>query len=130
MRRIVIPVDNSADARRAVGSPLIDAPAEVMETAQLLVSELATNALVPGSGCAALAAELRAQCLHVEVLDSGPTVDLVSLEVEASRSHGRGLAIVDALASSWGVEPRFVGVSIQVFTPAPAALRRAVGPRR
>jgi anti-sigma regulatory factor (Ser/Thr protein kinase) len=83
-----------------------------METAQLLVSELATNALVHGSGCAALAAELRAQCLHVEVLDSGPTVDWVSLEVEASRSHGRGLAIVDALASSWGVEPRFVGKAV------------------
>jgi len=106
MRRITVPAANPAQARQVIGSALNGASAQVVETAQLLVSELASNAIVHGSGCAALVVEVDAHSLHVEVLDSDPTVDLEPLQVEKSRPYGRGLAIVDALASSWGVETR------------------------
>jgi hypothetical protein len=34
------------------------------------------------------------------------------LNVEPSAEHGQGLAIVNALASSWGVESRLVGKAV------------------
>ena len=78
----------------------------------LLVSELASNAIVHGSGDAALVVEVHPHCLHVEVLDSDSTVDFEPLEFERTSPHGRGLAIVNALASSWGVEPRLAGKAV------------------
>jgi hypothetical protein len=36
----------------------------------------------------------------------------VPLRLDLSRDHGRGLAIVDALASAWGVEPRLLGKAV------------------
>jgi anti-sigma regulatory factor (Ser/Thr protein kinase) len=78
----------------------------------LLTSELVTNAIVHGSGDATLVVEVARDHLHVEVLDSAPMRNLQPLQVEPSSEHGRGLAIVDALASSWGVEPRYVGKAV------------------
>jgi hypothetical protein len=44
-------------------------------------------------------AEMENGHLHVEVLDSEPTVALAPLPLDLTRARGRGLAIVDALAS-------------------------------
>jgi anti-sigma regulatory factor (Ser/Thr protein kinase) len=82
------------------------------EIAQLLVSELVTNALIHGNGDVMLIAEIEDDHLHVEVLDSEPTVTLAPLPLDTTREHGRGLAIVDALASAWGVEARLVGKAV------------------
>ena len=82
---------NPADARQGVRSTLAGVDPEVVETAALLVSE---------------------GHVHVEVADSEPTLDLRPLRVEPTSEHGRGLATVDALASSWGVEPRLAGKAV------------------
>ena len=77
---------------------------EMLEAATLIVSELVTNAIVH----AATPAELRAQwsngVLRLEVMDnaegSPPDPRIAAPEDE----NGRGLLLVDALSSAWGVE--------------------------
>jgi anti-sigma regulatory factor (Ser/Thr protein kinase) len=110
--RFVGPAEDPAQARQAVRSVLGQVDSEVRETVELLVSELVTNTIVHGSGDAALLVEVGQGCVHVEVADSDPTLDLEPLRVEPTSEHGRGLAIVDALASSWGIEPRLVGKAV------------------
>ena len=101
-----------ADARGGVRSTLAGVDPEVVEIAALLVSELVTNAIVHGSGEASLVVEVGDGHVHIEVADSEPTLDLRPLRVEPTSEHGRGLATVDALASSWGVEPRLAGKAV------------------
>lgn len=96
-------VEDSAYARRVVHSTFEGISPRVIATAQLLASELVANAIVHGSGNPALALDLRDDCIHIEVHDADPISDLQPLTVSHSSPRGRGLAIVDALASSWGV---------------------------
>ena len=110
--RIALPIENSGEARHMVRSTLGGASAETVEIAELLVSELVSNALVHGLGDATLIAEITKTHLHVEVLDSESTVTLTPLPRDATREGGRGLAIVDELATAWGVEPRLVGKAV------------------
>lgn len=93
-------------ARQFVVSALAeDSP--IREVARLLVSEVATNALRhTASGTAEggfrVSYELRDDRLRVEVYDAG------SLTTPQRRAHdleapgGRGLELLDALASRWG----------------------------
>jgi len=85
---------------------------KVIGTVELLTSELVNNAIVHGSGVAALVLEVDHGCVHVEVHDTDPTVRLVPLPFEPFSVRGRGLAIVNALASSWGVDPRSDGKAV------------------
>lgn len=110
--RLATPVEHPSEARRLVRSRLIGASAETLEIAQTLVSELVSNALCHGHGDAMLIAEIENGRLHVEVLDSEGTVILTPLPLDTAREGGRGLAIVDALASAWGVEKRIVGKAV------------------
>lgn len=82
---------------------------DVIETAELLTSELVTNAMVHGSGEATVAVEVDEGLVRVEVFDRDASLDLSPLDVDPSSVHGRGLAIVNALASTWGIEPRHDG---------------------
>ncbi|TXS04827.1 ATP-binding protein [Streptomyces sp. col6] len=81
----------------------------------LLVSELATNALIHGS--------LRGRLFRVDLILTGGAIRIeVSdprgerlpgvREAEPDECYGRGLVIVDALADRWGVEPRTVGKTV------------------
>jgi anti-sigma regulatory factor (Ser/Thr protein kinase) len=73
------------------------------DTAQLLVTELVANALVHGRGDIGLVVRRTAEVLRVEVTDGDPArpriVDPAPSPLDES---GRGLYIVDQLASSWG----------------------------
>lgn len=78
------------------------------EAAVLLVSELVTNAVVHAYSAPDLTVRLRREVLWVGVADIGAGAP-------AQRPHqldalsGRGLRLVDQIASSWGVQPRPVG---------------------
>jgi len=48
----------------------------------------------------------------LEVHDAEPTLDIHPLRGEPSRTKGRRLAIVDALATKLGVEPRWDGKAV------------------
>ena len=110
--RLAIPVEHPSEARRLVRSRLIGASAETIEIAQTLVSELVSNALRHGLGGAMLIAEIENDHLHVEVLDGESTLTLAALPPDSSREGGRGLAIIDALASAWGVKSRPIGKAV------------------
>jgi anti-anti-sigma factor len=79
---------------------------ELVDRAVLVASELVTNAVVHSKGPVRLRLELHKERLHLAVYDPSPrllalAVDPGDLEAEG----GRGLLIVDQLASSWGVHP-------------------------
>lgn len=77
---------------------------EVCQTAALLVSELVTNAVVHGRSRATLTAERPPGLLRLAVEDSNPTLPAVGDAPPLDRESGRGLQIVAALATRWGIE--------------------------
>lgn len=81
-----------------------------VEAAALLVSELVTNAIVHGDGPIQLSVD-RTQhhaVLRVEVVDHGAGMPAAQV-VPADALSGRGLAIVDAVADRWGIQPTSTG---------------------
>lgn len=92
-----------AAARRFVTRALLDAPVEVLAVVQMMVSELATNAVEHVGASFDLCIRPTRRAIRVEVTDrGGGTPQLRAVGPEALR--GRGLQIVDMLATSWGVE--------------------------
>ncbi|MFJ3788051.1 ATP-binding protein [Kitasatospora sp. NPDC090091] len=73
------------------------------DPACLILSELVTNALVHGVGAPAVVVELRGGRLHIAVSDASPA-PVARPAPDVSRTSGRGLDLVDALADEWGVE--------------------------
>jgi anti-sigma regulatory factor (Ser/Thr protein kinase) len=99
--RFPMHIDSISRARHFVRSVLPELPDETVRTAELLTSELATNAIVHGH-----------TAFDIEVTTSGPTVRVavtdqceqlpVLLSPDPSDVHGRGLLILERLASRWG----------------------------
>ncbi|MFB7942667.1 ATP-binding protein [Streptomyces sp. NPDC004779] len=79
------------------------------DVAELLTSELVTNALVHTAYGAVVSATLDPVQLRVEVRDfeRGLTGPLVPPADDGT--HGRGLFLVRELADSWGIEERGTG---------------------
>jgi anti-sigma regulatory factor (Ser/Thr protein kinase) len=81
------------------------------ETAELCTSELATNAVLHAHSPVLLIAARTADGVRIEVQDEAPgAVRAGSLENAGER--GRGLALVNALASCWGVDQHDGGKSV------------------
>jgi len=72
------------------------------ESAMLIVSELATNALLHGAGVIILAVSRHGDRLRIEVSDEGHPATIGIMPPEARDVGGRGLFIVDQLAGGWG----------------------------
>lgn len=70
----------------------------------MLISELATNAVLHGARPIAVTVETSADSLRVEVMDAAPSMP-IELDAGPGVERGRGLAIVAALAHDWGAEP-------------------------
>ena len=77
---------------------------DLAESVTLLVSEVVTNAVVHASSDVEVLIRLTSDAAVVEVTD---TSDVAPLPREAAddATSGRGMALVDALARSWGVRP-------------------------
>lgn len=71
------------------------------DTVALLVSEVATNALIHGSGEVRVRVLADGPVVRVEVTDGSPAVP-VQREAGQYAEGGRGIALVDALAADWG----------------------------
>lgn len=83
--------------------------ADTADVAELLVTELVTNALVHTDQGAEVSVRLAATRLRVEVRDHNarrPTPYVTSAD---DGTHGRGLVLVQALADTWGVDPLALG---------------------
>ncbi|MEV5342236.1 ATP-binding protein [Streptomyces sp. NPDC052676] len=110
------------EARRALrellrqwGSPGCSAVAE------LLTSELVTNALVHTDDDAVLTATIGPHGLRVEVRDFVARRPRVRVPDADDGTHGRGLVLVESLAAAWGVRPHAVGKAVWFELDADAA---------
>ncbi|WSQ55222.1 ATP-binding protein [Streptomyces sp. NBC_01218] len=83
--------------------------AESVETAQLLLSELLTNALIHTRNGAAVTATVAGARVRVEVKDFAPGSPRPYVPNAEDGTHGRGLILVRSLANAWGVETQALG---------------------
>lgn len=79
--------------------------ADLSDDAQLIVSELVTNVLrhAPGPESYELDFVRRANGVQVGLAD-GSSVRPVVAELDHTRTTGRGMRVVEHLASTWGVD--------------------------
>ena len=75
--------------------------AELAPTATLLTSEIVTNAVVHVGGPVAVRVKCRPALLRVEVADTSE-LPPVPAEAITTSTGGRGLHLVEALATRWG----------------------------
>ncbi|MBE7188013.1 SpoIIE family protein phosphatase [Jatrophihabitans endophyticus] len=107
VRELPFSVDAAALARHVVVEHTAGLDTTVRENAELLVSELATNALRYGAPPVLLDVRIVGRGIAVTVTDSGPDRPvLADGRPDPTRPSGRGMLIVAALADDWGVTPR------------------------
>ncbi|MFI2345680.1 ATP-binding protein [Streptomyces sp. NPDC019443] len=83
---------------------------DTAEVAELLASELVTNALVHTDHGAVVTATVAASTLRVEVRDFMAGLPVPDVPAAAHLgTHGRGLVLVQSLADAWGVRTHGVG---------------------
>lgn len=81
---------------------------ETMDTVELMVSELATNCIRHTNSDFEIAIELGPGTVRVTASDDG-SGEPVMQQASPADASGRGLAIVNMLSSSWGIEHRASG---------------------
>ena len=94
---------SAAEARRFVARALRPVDPAVREVGVLLASELVTNALLYAQGRITVRVTARDRVWRVGVYDGSPVV-VAPRRVGLEATSGRGLALVEQLASAWGVE--------------------------
>jgi anti-sigma regulatory factor (Ser/Thr protein kinase) len=92
---------------------------EDLDTGELVVSELVTNAVVHGAGQIRLTVDLDEDRLRVEVTDEGSGFEHAVRGIPFHEVRGRGLAIVDAAASRWGIHEGTTHVWAEVERAGP-----------
>lgn len=90
-------------ARHFVRAALEGTDAELRASAELAVSELATNALLHTDGDLSVAVHCHEEGVRVEVGDSSGALPRLRRPAPDDPS-GRGMLIVEAVADEWGVE--------------------------
>lgn len=99
-------------------------PRDVTETLRLIVSELATNSVTHTCSPQITVTVMRtAREAAVSVADHGPSCRLGPQSAALDADHGRGLAIVAALASRWEQHQRGGGNTVRagIDLPPPGA---------
>lgn len=81
------------------------------DTVALLVSEVATNALVHGTGEVKVRIVPGPPGVRVEVLDGSPALPALRTAT-ALDEGGRGIALVEALSTAWGSEATADGKTV------------------
>jgi anti-sigma regulatory factor (Ser/Thr protein kinase) len=91
-------------ARSILGVALEGFPSDTTELAQLLVSELVTNAVLHAESGVVLRVRIAGKRIEIAVEDSShshPNPKTPSGDMPG----GRGLQLIDSLATSWGWDP-------------------------
>lgn len=91
--------------------------------AEVVISELVTNAVVHASTAVEVRLVLVDGMLRIEVADHGGGLPDVRAPSPGD-AHGRGLVLVNGLSSAWGVEPLADGKCVwaELSVPEPVAL--------
>jgi anti-sigma regulatory factor (Ser/Thr protein kinase) len=117
-----------AAARRIVRKAVLEAGMEhVLDEALLLTTELVTNALIHGGTEVELEVAVEGKTLRVQVSDRGDGRVLIPDIPSEEREGGRGIHLVDALASAWGTRHSAQGKTVWFelgTTEAPTAAPR------
>ncbi len=95
-------------ARHRVASFCGGLPEDLRTIAQLLTSELVTNAVEHSAEAVNVHLTLARSGLRVEVTDRSSSLPRRKESTERDE-RGRGLMIVESLASTWGVQPNSNG---------------------
>jgi PAS domain S-box-containing protein len=103
-RRFPPDPESVREARRFVFEVLLGVDPDVLDTAQLLVSELVTNAVLHAQTVVEVRLWADAARLHVRVTDRAPASSLLPRPVDPEASTGRGLQLVELLAARYGVD--------------------------
>ncbi|WP_432840937.1 ATP-binding protein [Dactylosporangium sp. CA-092794] len=120
-----------AAARRAVTGVLLswglDDPAW-LDAAEVVVSELVTNACLHGGGAIELSVRWHDPAVTVSVVDGA---SVVPHGPGPNGTGGAGMTIIEALTTRWGVEDHQGGKRMWVeLPPAPAGPRPSAGTAR
>ncbi|MFJ8464592.1 ATP-binding protein [Streptomyces swartbergensis] len=91
------------------------------DVAELLTSELVTNAIVHTDHDAVLTATVGPRGLRVEVRDFVARRPRLRVSVADDGTNGRGLFLVQSLADAWGVRAHGVGKAVWFELEAEAA---------
>ena len=97
---------------------------ELFDTVALLASELVTNAILHARTELELSVRLTPSAIRVDVADRNPQRP-VPRDAAPEDTSGRGLALVETLASAWGVDERPGGKSVWFEVPRPDRETRA-----
>jgi len=97
-------------ARALVAAELRDLPQAVRDEALLIISELATNAVVHARTEFVVEIDQVGDQVVLSVLDSAPTLPFLQDNLESV--HGRGLRIIGILSENWGTTPSVAGKRI------------------
>jgi anti-sigma regulatory factor (Ser/Thr protein kinase) len=100
-------VNSVPKSRDFVNEALVDLSPEIRASVALMVSELATNAVVHARSAFVVTIDRTGTSVRVAVSDQGQgNPQLISATPQDP--HGRGLHIVGRLSDSWGIEGRSV----------------------
>jgi serine phosphatase RsbU (regulator of sigma subunit)/anti-sigma regulatory factor (Ser/Thr protein kinase) len=100
-------------ARRATREVMTALSQECVAAAELVASELVTNGLLHGGGCAVFQARAIDTGVRIEVSDHNHNAPLVAV-ASPDAMTGRGLHLVARFAARWGVQPLPSGKMIWV----------------
>ncbi|HEY6495253.1 MAG TPA: ATP-binding SpoIIE family protein phosphatase [Trebonia sp.] len=103
---------------------------DLIDSSELLVSELVTNAIRYAKGEVLVRLILEPESLTCEVHDSSPALPRV-LQADKDAENGRGLHVVSLMASKWGVRRTASGKVVWCEQAVPehvtVAIRAAIG---
>jgi anti-sigma regulatory factor (Ser/Thr protein kinase) len=100
-----------SEARSVVRLSLTSTDQDLVELVVLLADEVVTNAVVHGAGPIDLAVDANEERVKVMVGDRSEVPPLPR-RAALYAEDGRGLSIVEAIASRWGVSATEVGKSV------------------
>jgi serine phosphatase RsbU (regulator of sigma subunit)/anti-sigma regulatory factor (Ser/Thr protein kinase) len=98
---------------------------DLIDSSELLVSELVTNAIKYANGEVMLRLILEPDTLVCEVHDSSPALPRV-LQVDKDAENGRGLHVVSQVASRWGVRRTTGGKVVWCEQQVPEEVKEAM----
>jgi len=100
-----------AEARAYANEQTQGSSSRAADVVELLVSELASNAVAHAGTPFTVSVQFDDQRIRVEVSDTGDGEPCVR-PPDPLASNGRGLQLLGALADSWGVDPHEPGKTV------------------
>jgi anti-sigma regulatory factor (Ser/Thr protein kinase) len=116
VRRFGCQLESVPAARRFVRDALHGQARDILDAAELMTSELATNCVRHAQTSFELSIDDAELEIRVEVRDTGRGRPVRQSPAPTDRT-GRGLMIVEAMSHTWGIEPSSAGKTVWFTLP-------------